>query len=61
MPEVATKTNNVSSGGRHKQGAFKDKDKPTEIRMSNITAAKGLLPSRCQEFPVRINLSVTVG
>ncbi|KAM7448923.1 T-complex protein 1 subunit delta [Porites harrisoni] len=42
MPEVATKTNNVSSGGRHKQGAFKDKDKPTEIRMSNITAAKAV-------------------
>lgn len=42
MPEVTTKTNNVSSGGRHKQGAFKDKDKPTEIRMSNITAAKAV-------------------
>ena len=41
MPEVQGKSNNVSSGASNKQGAFKDKDKPTEIRMSNITAAKG--------------------
>lgn len=38
MPEVQAKS---SSGSGNKQGAFKDKDKPTEIRMSNITAAKG--------------------
>ena len=56
MPEAATKTSNVSSGGGHKQGAFKDKDKPAEIRMSNIIAAKGLLPSRCREFHIRFNL-----
>ena len=42
MPEAPAKTNNASSGGGNKQGAFKDKDKPTEIRMSNITAAKGI-------------------
>ena len=60
MPEAATKTSNVSSGRGHKQGAFKDKDKPTEIRMSNIIAAKGLLPSRCRKFHIRFNLSVTV-
>ena len=41
MPEVQGKSNNTSSGAGNKQGAFKDKDKPTEIRMSNITAAKG--------------------
>lgn len=41
MPEVQGKSNNASSGAGNKQGAFKDKDKPTEIRMSNITAAKG--------------------
>ena len=41
MPEAQAKTNNANSGARNKQGAFKDKDKPTEIRMSNITAAKG--------------------
>ena len=41
MPEVQAKAKNASSGGGNKQGAFKDKDKPTEIRMSNITAAKG--------------------
>lgn len=42
MPEAPAKTNNASSGSGNKQGAFKDKDKPTEIRMSNITAAKGI-------------------
>ncbi|XP_015778770.1 PREDICTED: T-complex protein 1 subunit delta-like [Acropora digitifera] len=42
MPEAPAKTNNASSGGGNKQGAFKDKDKPTEIRMSNITAAKAV-------------------
>lgn len=41
MPEMQGKSNNASSGAGNKQGAFKDKDKPTEIRMSNITAAKG--------------------
>lgn len=41
MPEAQGKANNANSGGGNKQGAFKDKDKPTEIRMSNITAAKG--------------------
>lgn len=41
MPEVQAKSNNAKSGASNKQGAFKDKDKPTEIRMSNITAAKG--------------------
>ncbi|KAK2561075.1 T-complex protein 1 subunit delta [Acropora cervicornis] len=42
MPDAPAKTNNASSGGGNKQGAFKDKDKPTEIRMSNITAAKAV-------------------
>ena len=45
MPEAQTK-----SGGGHKQGAFKDKDKPTEIRMSNITAAKG--ENVCIDFEI---------
>ena len=42
MPEAAAKRNSASPGSGNKQGAFKDKDKPTEIRMSNITAAKGI-------------------
>lgn len=42
MPEVQAKAKNASSGAGNKQGAFKDKDKPTEIRMSNITAAKAV-------------------
>jgi len=30
------------NGGNSKgKGVFKDKEKPTEIRLSNITAAKG--------------------
>ena len=29
----------ASNGGR---GVFKDKEKPTEVRLSNITAAKGM-------------------
>ena len=41
MPEMQGKSNNASSGAGNKQGAFKDKGKPTEIRMSNITADKG--------------------
>jgi hypothetical protein len=30
-----------NSGIAPKQGAFNDKDKPTEVRKSNIVAAKG--------------------
>ena len=41
MPEAQVKVNSGSGGGTNKQGAFKDKDKPAEVRMSNITAAKG--------------------
>lgn len=50
MPEVQTKSHNANSGGGNKQGAFKDKDKPTEIRMSNITAAKG------EQVPINFNM-----
>ncbi|KXJ25757.1 T-complex protein 1 subunit delta isoform X2 [Exaiptasia diaphana] len=38
-PQAAKKTPNPSSS---KQDAFKDKEKPTEIRMTNITAAKAV-------------------
>lgn len=41
MPEVSPAQSKGNSGGGGKQGAFKDKDKPTAVRMSNITAAKG--------------------
>lgn len=34
MPEVAAKAG--------KSSEFKDKEKPTQIRFSNITAAKGI-------------------
>ena len=29
-----------SGGKSHNRGVFKDKEKPTEVRLSNITAAK---------------------
>lgn len=63
MPEAPAKTNNASSGGGNKQGAFKDKDKPTEIRMSNITAAKGIDSNICVYVLVisRVSVTTTVG
>ena len=54
MPEAQAKANNASSRGGNKQGAFKDKDKPTEIRMSNITAAKGEEGILEKTFPSRL-------
>lgn len=40
MPEVMAAPK-ASSGGKHKGGAYVDRDKPTQIRFSNINAAKG--------------------
>lgn len=40
MPEVRT-ASNASNMGRHKGGAYQDRDKPAQIRFSNISAAKG--------------------
>lgn len=40
MPEVRA-TSNASNMGRHKGGAYQDRDKPAQIRFSNISAAKG--------------------
>lgn len=42
MPE-AMAAPKVSFGGRNKGGAYVDRDKPAQIRFSNISAAKGLL------------------
>jgi hypothetical protein len=39
---ASTSVNAGASGG--KQGAFKDKEKPREVRHSNILAAKGSPP-----------------
>lgn len=57
MPEAQTKANNASSRGGNKQGAFKDKDKPTEIRMSNITAAKGEEGTLIQKVSITCGIS----
>lgn len=42
MPEAST-PKNVANGSTRRGQAFKDKEKPTEVRMTNITAAKGIL------------------
>ncbi|XP_030284658.1 T-complex protein 1 subunit delta [Sparus aurata] len=41
MPEVRT-ASNASNMGRHKGGAYQDRDKPAQIRFSNISAAKAV-------------------
>lgn len=47
MPEIATSKGavmNVSGGNRSgggKRGSYQDKDKPAQIRFSNISAGKG--------------------
>lgn len=40
MPE-AMAAPRVSNGGKNKGGAYVDRDKPAQIRFSNISAAKG--------------------
>ena len=35
-----------------KQGAFKDKEKPTEVRLSNIVAGKGMFVRRAWIHPL---------
>lgn len=45
MAEVAKPTNNKTS--------FQDKDKPTEVRLSNIVAAKGsVISHKLHESPL---------
>ena len=39
-------SNGDNSKGR---GVFRDKEKPTEVRLSNITAAKGMLTHLIQQ------------
>ena len=41
MPE-AMMASRAPSGGKHKGGAYVDRDKPAQIRYSNISAAKGI-------------------
>lgn len=40
MPE-AKATSSASNAGKNKGGAYQDRDKPAQIRYSNISAAKG--------------------
>lgn len=40
MPE-AKATLSASNTGKNKGGAYQDRDKPAQIRYSNISAAKG--------------------
>lgn len=40
MPEVRA-ASNASNMGKNKGGAYQDRDKPAQIRFSNISAAKG--------------------
>lgn len=40
MPELMAAPK-ASSGSKNKGGAYVDRDKPTQIRFSNINAAKG--------------------
>jgi hypothetical protein len=41
MVQVATASKTTVKGGGVNGGKFQDKDKPMEVRMSNIVAAKG--------------------
>lgn len=40
MPEAKMATG-APSAGKNKGGAYQDRDKPAQIRFSNISAAKG--------------------
>lgn len=42
MPEAMAAAK-ASNGGKNKGGAYVDRDKPAQIRFSNISAAKGEL------------------
>lgn len=55
MPELMAAPK-VSSGGKNKGGAYVDRDKPTQIRFSNINAAKGklVIPVNCSVGPGKI-------
>ena len=39
-----------SSAGQNKAGAFRDREKPHDVRVSNITAAKGRYTHRLYVF-----------
>lgn len=41
MAQIAAAPKPTSTGGGVNGGKFQDKDKPMEVRMSNIVAAKG--------------------
>ena len=49
MPEATAAQSKGTPRGGGKQEAFKDKDKPTAVRMSNITAAKGKNNNPCSD------------
>lgn len=48
MPEnVASRSGPPAAGpGNRGKGAYQDRDKPAQIRFSNISAAKGITPRR---------------
>lgn len=43
MPEMMA-ASSAASGGKNKGGAYVDRDKPAQIRFSNISAGKGIEP-----------------
>ena len=49
-------SNGDNSKGR---GVFRDKEKPTEVRLSNITAAKGMLTHLIQQAQQFVYLQVS--
>lgn len=47
MPE-AKAVSSASNMGKNKGRAYQDRDKPAQIRFSNISAAKGTLEDLCK-------------
>lgn len=60
MPEnVASRSGPPAAGpGNRGKGAYQDRDKPAQIRFSNISAAKGSTPSPARLAAVRSSLSL---
>lgn len=52
MPE-ARAVPSASNMGKNKGGAYQDRDKPAQIRFSNISAAKGTFENLCDTANIR--------
>lgn len=54
MPEAAIVVPKGPSGGKYNGGAYVDRDKPAQIRFSNISAGKGEFYSLHFSFVIEV-------